>query len=124
MKKITRRVLGIAVGLTLGWLAQGYSAQLLAPSMASAADAASSLPQRPEQDSSVDAQFAGAEQLFPSSQDLEGFAVFATLALGLFGIAIVIGVPAASFADRSRHDPADELHHDHVPVVHVHKGSH
>lgn len=37
MKRYQRRVLGVAVGLTLGWLAQGYLSQLVSPVMAAPA---------------------------------------------------------------------------------------
>ena len=120
-----RRAFGVAVGLTLGWLAQGYITQLSTPAMA--ADMTNG--QQHAADGvgvTTDARFAGAEQLMPSGDDMRGFAVLAVCVLGLFGAAIVIGAPALSFADRSRPDPADDLHHGHAPepVIHVHKGSH
>lgn len=125
MKKIRRRVLGVMVGLTLGWLAQGYSAQLFVPSEALAQQPAGIEPARTDGER-VDAPYAGAEQLLPSGDDMRGFHILVTMTLCLFGAAIVVGVPALSFADRSRHDPADQLHDGQTstPVVHVHKGSH
>lgn len=125
MKKIRRRVLGVAVGLTLGWLAQGYAAGLFLPAAAIAQETANSEPLIVEGER-MDAPYAGAEQLLPNGQDMRGFGMLATWALCLFGVAVIVGVPASSFADRSRHDPADQLHdgHDASPVVHVHKGSH
>lgn len=125
MKNIRRRVLGVAVGLTLGWLAQGYSATLFTPAAALAQDTTESevIATGGER---VDAPFAGAEQLLPGAEDMRGFGFLATLTLCFFGVAIVVGAPALSFADRSRHDPADASHEGHAssPVVHVHKGSH
>lgn len=115
----------MAVGLTLGWLAQGYFTELTTPAKAS--DVIANQNQMVDgAHVTIDARFAGAEQLMPSGDDMRGFAILAVCTLGLLGVAIVIGAPAMSFADRSRPDPADDLHHGHAPepVIHVHKGSH
>lgn len=143
MKRIRKRILGVAIGLALGWMAQGYVTQWWQPTVA-VADVAQAQETQAALDAkadagkahnagaagqmadAIDAPFAGAEQLMPDGDDMRGFMVLTVLTLGLFGAAIIIGAPALSFADRHRPDPADDLHHGHTPepVVHVHKGSH
>jgi hypothetical protein len=122
MKRIRKRVVGVMVGLALGWLAQGWMQDLLTPAHAQTpGDSHASSPATQADDEH--ASHAGAEYL-ALGPDGQKWALGLGIGIaGLFALALIVGIPASRYAGPP---VAESDHDDHAAehTLHRHTGSH
>lgn len=118
MKRMRRRLIGITLGLALGWMAQGMVQSFMAPSPAQAASPGIA---QGQDDMIVMHDYAGAQNLRPASGDASMYHVGIAMVASLFVLAIVIGRPAVRVAGRSM--PVD-AHEDEPAHLHRHTTPH
>lgn len=132
MKRIRKRVIGVAIGLALGWMAQGYWQAWQSPAAAQSvpavhADAAHHQGPRDASAYSTSENVlpplaVGSSQLIPVDRDIPWLGVALVTAMGLFAAAIVLGPLVSRFEDRQTATRDEDAQA--APVVHHHKGSH
>lgn len=108
---------GIALGLALGWMAQGMVENFMEPSSAAAAAPMGTL----AQEATLTHDYAGAEHLVPPSRDHSVYHAGIAMVVSLFVLAIVVGKPALNVAGRS--SPI-ESHDDEPTHLHRHGAPH
>ena len=112
MKRIRKRLAGVVVGLVLGWLAQGYAFEFLATQEAQASPTTQHVTEEGsvQTESTHSHNHAGAEHLVPHQQGRAWFAGISAGVLGLFALALIVGIPASRFVSQP---PAEDDHDDH-----------
>lgn len=134
MKSIRKRVLSVAIGLAMGWMAQGYwqawQSPVMAQSTLAPSHAAADAPggsSSGEADASHDEEAlaaAGTARLIPIGEDFDWLGWALLGAAGLFGAAVVLGPLVSRFEDRQMIATYDAAVATGQPIVHHHKGSH
>lgn len=104
MRRMTRRVIGLAVGLVLGWSAAGYISQGVAGDMDLTSKSTAAV-----HDDHGDAAADAAGKLVPA--ETAWFSGVGTGAVVLFVLAVLLGIPALALKAPEPPDPAAHDHH-------------
>ncbi len=122
MKRWRRRLAGIVVGLSLGYVVAGWWTAL--PATAAQTEAHHDAPAASHPDHSEHSKDAHAATLLsPEGEHLAFVSPVLLTAAGLFVAAVVLGVPALRFRGELPPDPADAHHDDHAHD-HAHQAHH
>lgn len=108
MRRMTRRVIGLAVGLVLGWSAAGYISQGVAGDM-DLTSKSTAAAHGAVHDDHGDAAADAAGKLVPA--EAAWFSGVGTGAVVLFVLAVLLGVPALALKAPEPPDPAAHDHH-------------
>lgn len=108
MRRMTRRVIGLAVGLVLGWSAAGYISQGLAGDMGLTSKSTVAA-HAAVHDDHGDAAAHAAGMLVPAAA--AWFPAVCTGTVVLFVLAVLLGVPALALKAPEPPDPAAHDHH-------------
>jgi uncharacterized protein (DUF1501 family) len=121
MKRIRKRVIGVVMGLALGWLAQGWMQDLFAQAQPPASTAEASSPALQGEDHAI--SHAGAEHLAPGPDGQRWMMGLGLSIAGLFALALIVGIPASRYAGQPAFESDHDDHASHGKL-HRHTGSH